>query len=183
MDAVAYALAMAVPALTGTFEASVETAKTALPATRREHGQGTLSDGTVLVTGGKVAGSASADVQSYDPSTNAWTSKTAMPATRYLNGQSTLSDGTVLVTAGLVGGSLISATMESYDPATDAWTTKTALSAGLYWHDQSVLSDGTVLVTGGQLSAGATADVKTYELGDPIGTTGRAALAGYLAAN
>ena len=122
MDAVAYALAVvALPDATYVVPGSW-TIKTALPAPRDLHGQSTLSDGTVLVTGGRVSGLVSADVQSYDPSTNAWTTKTALPATRYFHAQSTLNDGTVLVTGGLVGGNTVSADVRSYTPASTAPT-------------------------------------------------------------
>jgi hypothetical protein len=90
MDPVAYALA--VGATTYVVPESWTT-KTALPATRQQHAQSTLSDGTVLVTGGRVSGMYSADVRSYSPVTNSWTIKTALPVHRRWHGQSTLNDG------------------------------------------------------------------------------------------
>ena len=137
-----------------------------------------------MVTGGLVAGVVSADVQQYDPSTNAWTAKTALPATRYYHGQSTLDDGTVLVTGGRVGGSTASADVRSYDPSTNAWTIETALPATRSQHKQSTLNDGTVLVTGGLVGGNTvSADVRSYTPASTAPTPGRATLLGYLAAN
>ena len=145
MDAVAYALAVvALPDATYVVPGSW-TIKTALPAPRDLHGQSTLSDGTVLVTGGRVSGLVSADVQSYDPSTNAWTTKTALPATRYFHAQSTLNDGTVLVTGGRDASGVATADVQQYDPSTNAWalrlrclphathTARAPVLMGLFW--------------------------------------------------
>ena len=167
MDAVAYALGSSVPE---TYSgANFSTPRAVLPIARYNHGQSTLADGTVLVTGG--SGAASTSVQSYDPATDVWTNKTSLPASRWDHGQSTLGDGTVLVTAGLVGGTFSSST-ESYDPSTNSWTAKASFALNLHSHGQSTLADGSALITGGQYYNGSAyqvlGNVRRY---DPVTNT------------
>ncbi len=149
-----------------------------MPATRYRHSQSTLDDGTVLVTGGYVAGTQSADVQQYNLSTNAWTAKAAMPAAMQIHAQSTLNDGTVLVTGGNTDDV---SDVQQYDLSTNTWTAKTAMVDARYFHNQSTLDDGTVLLTGGNYLGSRSDDVMQYDPAGDTPITGRAALLGYLA--
>jgi glutamine amidotransferase-like uncharacterized protein len=103
------------------------TAKAAKPAPMQIHGQSTLNDGTVLVTGDNTDDVS--DVQQYDLSTDTWTAKTAMVDVRVYHGQSTLHDGTVLLTGGNYFGSRSDDVMQ-YDPAGDIPVTGRAALLG-----------------------------------------------------
>ena len=154
MDAVAYALAAGIPATISSV--NVETTKASLPTNLANHGQSTLGDGTVLVTGGSTTGSDSQRtdiVRSWSPTTNSWTQKSSLITPRWRHRQSTLADGTALVAAGETSGQIPAyyyrRYVQQYNPTTNVWSNKAQFPQDIYWTGQSTLGDGTVLVTGG----------------------------------
>ena len=107
-----------------------------------------MSDGKVLVAGGRVYTTSkdgtsidghnldSAEV--YDPVTGSWTAITSMHANMSPEAAVLLPGGKVLVAG---------SHSEVYDPATGTWTARVEKPA-IRYHDATLLSDGTVLVTG-----------------------------------
>ncbi|MGG0939167.1 fibronectin type III domain-containing protein [Brevibacillus centrosporus] len=125
----------------------VWTQKASLPIPLQEHGQSTLKDGRIFVTGGRTGGGGnySNNQQSfiYNPSNNTWTTASYLPSTLSTTAQVTLLNGNVLV----IGGTKV----YEYNPSTDTWTTKNNLSFSMDTDVITVLSNGDVfLVTGSQ---------------------------------
>ncbi|CAF1210446.1 unnamed protein product [Adineta steineri] len=136
---------------------------------RADHRASVLSDGKVLVTGGRdsngnainsaelydpstIAGGSDYNgylnsTEVYDPSTGTWTITGNMNNGHSDHTASVLSNGKVLVTGGIGNAYLNSA--ELYDPSTGTWTTTGNMTNVRYGHTASVLSNGNVLVTGG----------------------------------
>jgi len=120
------------------------------------HGQSTLLDGNVLITGfSSLRGggflSTTNSCYLYNTVGNFWTAKANMPAPVMLHGQSTLLDGTVLVTGG--GAATVTNAVYTYDPSANVWTTKGNMPTPRHTHGQSVLLNGDVLITGGSLNS------------------------------
>ena len=99
---------------------------------RAGHTASLLSDGRILVAGGRLAGTDSsgkavakyrATAEIYNPSEDAWSSVKAMSVPRWNHSATVLPDGTVLVAGGLNEDGLINSS-EAYDPTTDEWVQK-----------------------------------------------------------
>jgi N-acetylneuraminic acid mutarotase len=120
---------------------------------RMYHTASVLSDGTVLVIGGRMRNAeGSNDLwtgELYDPLTGTWTLIANMTSARQGHTASVLSNNTIVV----VGGAFFldsSISAELYNPLTDTWTTsegRTNINR-LITHTASVLVNGTVLVIG-----------------------------------
>ena len=130
-------------------------------------GAALLSDGKVLVVGGRVftQGKNSIDehdldsAEVYDPGTGSWTATANMHA-KLSNPTGTFlgPDGKVLVVA--------STSIQVYDPTTGTWT-EFPVRPGIDYHAAAQLSDGTVLVAaGGDGDAGHSA-CTAVDLYDP----------------
>ncbi|NEW04679.1 S8 family serine peptidase [Paenibacillus sp. SYP-B3998] len=113
------------------------------------HGQSTLSDGRVFITGGTKSKHSS---YMYNPSTNSWLKSENYVPVAYTHAQSILNDGRVLVTGGIDDDedkprrySVI------FNPISNTWgeVATAAMPKGLLLHSQITLKDGRVLVTGG----------------------------------
>ena len=119
-----------------------------------------LSDGTVLVAGGKVggccAGLATADV--YKPDTKTWTSVGAMSRGRDIQEAMTLPvfpNGAVLVPGGFsccMTVETISSTADLYNPQTRSWAPAAVMSAQRIKYTGVVLRDGRALFTDGYVA-------------------------------
>jgi hypothetical protein len=118
-----------------------------------------LSDGRVLVAGGRVAQQASAEV--YDPGTETWSATGGMVTPRISHSATLLSDGRVLVTGGnqpgneFDGPALTSA--ELYDPVTESWTGTGSAIEAMGLHSFAccapvLLQDATVFMPGDALA-------------------------------
>ncbi|WP_405969214.1 hypothetical protein OG496_01610 [Streptomyces sp. NBC_00988] len=126
-----------------------------LHTARERHTTTGLTDGRVLVTGGRGA-LASAEV--FDPAEGAWTRVPAMGTARHGHTATRLRDGRVLVAGGSgvrpghEDGALASA--ELYDPLTRTWTAAPPMTDARTGHQAVPLPDGRVLVVGGALPTG-----------------------------
>jgi galactose oxidase-like protein/glyoxal oxidase-like protein len=113
-----------------------------------------MPDGRVLVTGGHLYGSASADgirdVSIFDPATEAWASGRAMAKPRWYPSNVAMPDGTTLVLTGTARQGVLQRSMESFDPATQRWTTlpPSADSRSSMYSKVFVMTDGRLFRAG-----------------------------------
>lgn len=143
-----------------------------------------LSDGTVLITGGRddqnvfSAGSINTAEQ-FNPATGSFTATGLMTQFRYGHTATLLNNGKVLLAGGFNGNSLQDA--ELFDPTTRTFSPTGLMGSPRANHSAALLNDGTVLVAGGlnstTLSGGiATADVfdTATDMFMPTGSMGAA---------
>jgi Kelch motif/Galactose oxidase, central domain len=135
-----------------------------LAISRVDHTSTLLPNGKVLVTGGGVGATATAEL--YDPVANSWSAAASMTAPRANHTATLLPSGKVLV----VGGYQVTSA-ELYDPLTDTWATTGSPASTRQYHTATLLATGEVLIAGGEsASGGASQYVAVSELYDP--TTG-----------
>ena len=138
-------------AATGEFAASGK-----LPHALRGHVAVLMSDGRVLIAGGRsegegAIGAGQLDTAAvYDAATGAWTAIASMASKREKATAHLLRDGRVLVTGGRSSARKYLKTTEIYDPETAAWSKTDSMHESRYRHASVLLPDGRVLVTGGQ---------------------------------
>lgn len=117
----------------------------------------TLTNGSVLVTGGfagAVANSSISSAEIYNPNTNKWNMVTPMHVGRAGAKASTLANGEVLVAGGL-GAKGPLASSEIFDPKTNSWAiVNSSMVAATFDQQQVTLNNGHVLVVGGDFAGG-----------------------------
>ncbi|HTM47060.1 MAG TPA: kelch repeat-containing protein, partial [Bryobacteraceae bacterium] len=130
-----------------------------------EHVCAALPDGSVLVAGGRVSGSAATNAaEIYSPAANTWTNITSMREARIGAAVTVLADGRVLIAGGEASG-VASATLEIYNPGSQSFALVSgAMSSPRKNLAAARLSDGRVLIAGGSNGAAALA---TAEIFDP----------------
>ena len=144
---------------------------------RSTHKASALSDGRVLITGGRnTAGVVIADAEIFDPATGQSTAVAPMATARVEHTATLLKNGRVLIAGGRnATGSLSSA--EIFDPST---ATFSAVSGSMHLararHTATLLSSGKVLIAGGDVDPtpvdpNGTGVTGTAELFDPTGGT------------
>ena len=134
-----------------------------------------LSDGRVLVSGGKVSRvpsslQATTAVTLYDPASDLWIERASMSTARAEHTATMLAGDRVLVTGGSNTHVGVFASAERYDPVSNAWTSAGAMSSPRYKHTATLLGDGRVLVAGGSNTNGScdcTTFEKSVDLHDP----------------
>jgi alpha-tubulin suppressor-like RCC1 family protein len=130
----------------------------AMGVARHEHTATRLSDGRVLVTGGRsttetAAGALLASAEIYDPTTRTWSSINGMPgptAPRRLHSATLLTDGRVLVAGGIVPSGTTTVTTDTaflYDAGT--WSSTGAMNVPRHEHTATRLGNGRVALIGG----------------------------------
>jgi N-acetylneuraminic acid mutarotase len=153
-----------------------------LNTARYGHTATLLSNGKVLVAGGRNVNNIRYSAELYDPDTGTWSATGDLNLPRSLHTATLLEDGKVLVAGGYSSTASpsfgVTNTAELYDPATGTWSLTGDLNATRAWHTATLLGNGKVLV-----AAGATDDYNGAELYDPVtGTwtvTGRLIAARY----
>jgi N-acetylneuraminic acid mutarotase len=137
--------------------------------TRADHTATLLSDGRVLVAGGRSQFRTLNTAEVFDPSTGTWTLTGLMRIARLLHTATILPDGKVLVTGG-VGGphSEYLAASEIYDPVLGTWTWTGSMATARVYHGASALPGGKVLVTGGYNWPDGWRGFSTAEIYDPV---------------
>ena len=134
----------------GTWSATKGTLTTA----RTYHTATRLSNGKVLVSGGRPVpfspnSNPRASAELYDPTIGTWITTDSMNTTRSGHSATLLSNGKVLV-AGGSGTSGDLALAELYDPATGRWSFTDPMITARSNHAATLLASGKVLVAGGQ---------------------------------
>src|SRR6266487_7141423 len=123
---------------------------------RTGHAATALSDGRILITGGRdSAGNIVAVSEIFDPQTNTSTASATLTTARVDHTATLLQDGRVLV-AGGTGASGPLSSAEIFD-GTGFQVLSATMGAPRAGHTATVLSDGTVLVAGGD--ANGTAEI------------------------
>jgi N-acetylneuraminic acid mutarotase len=137
---------------------------------RANHTATLLSNGKVLVVGGRTTGSVSlASAELYDPANGTWTTTGSLATARTDHTATLLSNGKVLVAGGFSSATGTLATAELYDPASGSWAATGNLGAKRTVHTATLLSSGKVLVAGGLNSSSGV--FATAELYDPASGT------------
>jgi N-acetylneuraminic acid mutarotase len=106
-------------------------------------------DGKVLVVGGLRSGQALASVESYDPSSKAWTRRAPLDAARSSHTATFLPNGRVVVVGGRSSDGQPLASTEVYNPTTNTWSAGGASTTSRAGHSATLLSNGRILVVGG----------------------------------
>src|SRR5436190_3662937 len=137
---------------------------------RTGHAATALSDGRVLITGGRDnTGNIVAGSEIFDPETETSTASATLTTARVDHTATHLADGRVLV-AGGTGDSGPLSSAEIFDPANpDAGfrVVASAMSATRARHTATLLSNGTVLIAGGEADGTAEIFDPTTELFSP----------------
>jgi hypothetical protein len=104
-----------------------------------------LANGKVLISGGGVA-----DVELFDPSTNAFT-PAGKTSSAQVGAATLLADGRVLISGEANSDFSGPAPAEVYDPATGKFTPTGTMATLRLAYTTTLLSDGTVLIAGGMI--------------------------------
>ncbi|HXU04088.1 MAG TPA: kelch repeat-containing protein, partial [Polyangia bacterium] len=144
---------------------------------RQDHSAILLSNGKVLVAGGRsstgTTGLTSAEL--FDRTTGTWAATGSMTGGRFLHTATQLNtssngttSGKVLIAGGLNGTTSVN-TAQLYDPATGTWAAAGNLNAARHGHVAVRLADGKVLIAGGLNGAATLTSAAIY---NPASGTG-----------
>jgi N-acetylneuraminic acid mutarotase len=148
------------------------TALVGMHSARGAHTATSLTNGTMLVTGGiDNTGSTVSTSETYDPNTGLWMISGSLNAARSSHSATLLPNGKVLVSGGSNGSSSIT-TAELYDAANRSWSTTGNLGHARSSHTATMLPSGDVLVSGGYDSSAnvAVAASEIYDAANPAWT-------------
>jgi N-acetylneuraminic acid mutarotase len=126
-----------------------------LAQAREYHTATLLTDGRVLVAGGRSADDSSlVSTEVYDPVARTWSPKDSLKQARERHSAVLLPGGKLLVVGGFVklstsSGSVSSA--EIYDPLTKTWSSASSLQTARFDFTATLLPGGRVLVAGGKV--------------------------------
>ena len=131
---------------------------------RAEHTATLLTNGTVLIAGGRdAAGQPLASAEIYDRVTGAYTLLASLlPAPVWGHTATRLDDGTVLIAGGQRGARYRRAA-QLFDPATDTFAALDPMSTPRGRHTATLLRDGRVVVIGGTDGVGPLASLEVYD--------------------
>src|SRR5438034_2154027 len=163
---------LAMAALVGASSSTQVKELSPLVVPRTAHAATALTDGRILITGGRdSAGNIVAVSEIFDPATETSTAGATLTTPRVDHTATLLPDGKVLVAGGTgASGSVTSA--EIFDPSNPAAgfrVLSATMGAARARHTATVLNDGKVLIAGGD-DAG-TAETGTAEIFDPATET------------
>jgi len=130
----------------------------ALKDARQHHTATLLSDGRVLVVGGRGEGGLStlASCELFDPKKSRWSTCAKLSIARSHHAATALDDGRLLISGGTTHESIEGqnrfvalASVEVYQPKKNVWTTVAPMTDARNGHTATLLLDGSVLVVGG----------------------------------
>ena len=136
---------------------------------RAYHGQSTLADGRVLLTGGTHIAKnyyvlRSAEV--FDPTTGRWSKAGSMSARRTRHAQVSLPGGEVLAIGGVPGGFVDPIRgVDAFDAEANRWSDVLTLGRGRYDHRAVATGSRAILVAGGTGSDGSLGSLEVCEVG------------------
>src|SRR5262245_3029660 len=131
------AIALA-PALTHSATSGSFTLVQPMKQFRRLHTATLLSNGKVLVAGGRPLAQAGVS-ELYDPATQSWNPSGALNTAREFHTATLLNDGRVVVAGGQTANQLL-ASSEVYEPATGIWTNAGGLNMAREAHTATRLT-------------------------------------------
>lgn len=109
-----------------------------------------LTDGRIIVVGGRDQSGMVKDCEIYDPTKNVWTSGGTLKQGRYRFSLSALDNGKILAIGGLSDlGVATTATCELYDPAINTWAFTDSLPIPSENVASMRMADGRIFVAGG----------------------------------
>ncbi len=137
---------------------------------RYDHTATLLTNGKVLIAGGRDSTGALRSAEIYDPATDTWTPTADMNIARGDHTATLLRNGKVLVTGGSSSSGTLD-TAEVYDPSTSAWTlTSNIMPNKRADHTATLLADGKVLAVGGWNTTGTNV-IRGCDIYDPATNT------------
>ncbi len=136
---------------------------------RGHHTATLLTNGSVLVVGGKNAqGAPLSSVELYDPDAETWTEVGALELARGYHTATLLTSGKVLVVGGQDAKGHPFSEADLYDPATRQWRPTRGTLFSRSYHTATLLTTGQVMVAGG---LGGTDTLRFVELYNPVAGT------------
>jgi hypothetical protein len=142
-----------------------------LAKVRGDHTATLLSNGKVLVAGGRPSFSGAGNppitsAELYDAANGTWTTTGSLNTGRWDHTATLLPDGRVLAVAGL-GDGVVLKDAEVYDPAAGIWIPTSELAARRAFHTATLLPSNKVLVAGGYSGDYPSASNSSAELYEP----------------
>jgi N-acetylneuraminic acid mutarotase len=143
-----------------------------MKSARAFHTATRLGDGTVLITGGGISDTDTAEL--YLPSSKTFSSVSGQMSVNRDAGHTAtlLKDGTVLITGGINDNGDVLDLAEIYDPRTKTFSGPTGkMTTARTFHAATILNDGRVLITGGGPTMSMADVLDTAEIYDPTTRT------------
>ena len=141
---------------------------TSMKSPRRRHTATLLSNGRVMIAGGRTYAGTNKDlatVEIYVPTTNTWLTGPPMTRPRSSHTATRLGDDRVLVAGGSTDAGVTSSA-EIYDPGKGTWTEIAPMESARATHTATKLDNGAVLVAGGVDETSSV--LRAVELFDPL---------------
>src|SRR6185369_13672394 len=110
-----------------------------LNTARNRHSATVLSNGKVLIAGGRNDGALVAAAELYDPATGLWSNASSLATPRETATATRLSNGRVLIVGGNTNNARIAAA-ELYDPSTNSWSSAGNIMIGRVGHTATLLT-------------------------------------------
>ncbi|MBS1786963.1 MAG: hypothetical protein JST85_04540 [Acidobacteria bacterium] len=133
---------------------------------RYDHTATLLTNGKVLIAGGRDSTGALKSAEIYDPATDTWAPTADMNIARGDHTATLLRSGKVLVTGGSSSSGTLD-TAEVYDPSTSSWSlTANIMPNKRSDHTATLMADGKVLAVGGWNTTGTNV-IKGCDIYDP----------------
>jgi hypothetical protein len=107
-----------------------------------------MTDGRVLITGGTISGTETAQVYIFDPSTNTYSAATSMITARRLHEIVMLNNGNIMVLGGETGAGTQISACEIYNPLLNVWVAAASMATAKSESFATKLKDGRIFAVG-----------------------------------